>query len=148
MQRRGTVLVADDEPDILSLSAASPGDEDCAVAAVSSGDDAIAALARSGLDPWTALGRIRAAAGTTPVIICSAHTPGAFAGFAERGFAALIQKPFDLDRFVHLVRLTSAGAAAGSPQRGQQGAATFQATYRRIRDPSRPDTGPYCDARS
>ena len=128
MQGRGTILVADDDPDILSLVEESLGDEGYAVAAASSGDDAIAALAGApfilvvsdafatltggGLDYWTTLERIRGAAGTTPVIIFSAHTPSAFASFAERGFAAFVQKPFDLDTFGDLVRLTIADTNA------------------------------------
>ena len=128
MQPHGTVLVVDDDPDILSLVEESLSDEGYAVAAASSGDAAIAALASasfvlvvsdafatltgSGLDYWTTLERIRTAAGTAPVIIFSAHSPSAFASFAERGFTAFVQKPFDIDAFGDLVRLTIADTTA------------------------------------
>jgi DNA-binding NtrC family response regulator len=53
---------------------------------------------------WGALDTLRAAAGDTPVAICTAHSPGACAGYRERGFAALLPKPFDLDALLQIAR--------------------------------------------
>jgi CheY-like chemotaxis protein len=46
---------------------------------------------------------VLAAAGDTPVVIFSAHAPGAFDGHRERGFAGLVSKPFDLDDLLRAV---------------------------------------------
>ena len=51
-------------------------------------------------DPWPSLEAVRAAAAGTPVFIFSAHLPRSFAGYAERGFAGVISKPFDLDELL------------------------------------------------
>ncbi len=47
-----------------------------------------------GTDRWTNLRRIRALAGEAPVVICSEYRPDDFAGYRERGFAAVLQKPY------------------------------------------------------
>lgn len=52
---------------------------------------------------WGTLERIRRAAGAVPVIICTAHRADQFAGYAARGFAALLEKPFDLDDLLALL---------------------------------------------
>jgi CheY-like chemotaxis protein len=52
---------------------------------------------------WRPGEEIRAAAPDTPVVIFSAHHPGAFNGYRERGFAGLISKPFDLDALLATV---------------------------------------------
>ncbi len=47
-----------------------------------------------GTDRWTNLRRIRALAGQAPVVICSEYRPADFAGYRERGFAEVLQKPY------------------------------------------------------
>ena len=60
-------------------------------------------------DPWSALTRLRTAAGDTPCVILSANRARSFEGFAERGFAGLVLKPFDIDRLVAAIRRAIAG---------------------------------------
>lgn len=62
---------------------------------------------------WRSVEELRAAAGATPVMIFSAHTPSAFCGYRERGFAGLISKPFDLDDLLATVRDVLAAPRAG-----------------------------------
>ena len=57
-----------------------------------------------GTDRWTNLRRLCELAGGTPVIICSPYGAGNFADYRERGFAALLRKPYrpaDLLAAVH-----------------------------------------------
>lgn len=55
-------------------------------------------------DPWGDLDAIRRAARNTPTVIFSAHDPATFAGYATRGFAGFMPKPFDLDDVLHAIR--------------------------------------------
>jgi DNA-binding response OmpR family regulator len=59
---------------------------------------------------WAALDAVRAAAGDTPVVICTAHQPRVCAGYRERGFAGLLPKPFDLETLLAVARLADAEA--------------------------------------
>jgi DNA-binding NtrC family response regulator len=61
---------------------------------------------------WAALDAVRAAAGDTPVVICTAHQPRLCAGYRERGFAGLLPKPFDLEALYAVARLADAAAAS------------------------------------
>jgi DNA-binding NarL/FixJ family response regulator len=63
--------------------------------------DALAATAQAGR---VALEQLLAAAGDTPVVICSAHDPARFVGHAARGFAGFLAKPFDLAQLGAAVR--------------------------------------------
>jgi CheY-like chemotaxis protein len=59
-----------------------------------------------GTDRWTNLRRLCALAGGTPVVICSPYGADDFADYRQRGFAALLQKPYrpaDLLAAVHRV---------------------------------------------
>lgn len=70
-------------------------------------------------DRWQTLDRIRQSAGTTPLIICTAHRADAFVGYRERGFAALLEKPFDLDDLLALMaRLLAAPRSPAPPANG------------------------------
>lgn len=60
-------------------------------------------------DPWSVLTLLRAAAGGTPCVILSANDALSFAGYAERGFAGLVLKPFDIDGLVAAIRGVTAG---------------------------------------
>ena len=53
---------------------------------------------------WDVLEALRLAAGATPVVIVTAHRTGDYADFRERGFAAIVGKPFDLDQLYRTVR--------------------------------------------
>ena len=55
-------------------------------------------------DVWPALDTVRSAAGTVPVLIFSAHNPDRFAGYAKRGFAGVVAKPFTLPTLLDAVR--------------------------------------------
>jgi two-component system response regulator QseB len=48
-------------------------------------------------DPWASLREIRAAAGATPVVIFTTQERRQFEGYADRGFAGFVAKPFDID---------------------------------------------------
>jgi DNA-binding NtrC family response regulator len=57
-------------------------------------------------DPWASLARLRQRAQDTPFVICSAHVVDSFDGYAQRGFAGLVAKPFDPDALSALLRQT------------------------------------------
>ena len=105
------------------------GDEGYAVATAGSLEQALAALAVTRYDlvladaladfapghgSWAAVERIRDAAGGAPVVICTAHDPARFDGFAARGFAGLIAKPFELDNLLGPVGCLL-GTGTGTP---------------------------------
>ncbi len=108
-----TVLVIDDDRAILALMRRALRGEGYGVETAATLDEARPPLAarRCSLvladtpratdraDPafWAGLAAIRDAAGDTPVAIFSAHSPDAFDGYAARGFAGVVAKPFDLD---------------------------------------------------
>ena len=64
------------------------------------------------LDQWSALETIKAHAGSTRVVIFSAHPQRHFACWQARGFAGFIAKPFDLDDLVETVQLYLAAESA------------------------------------
>ncbi len=109
-------MVVEDHPDIRELTVAALRDEGYLVVAVAEYSEAITHLAafRFGLiladsagvvtEPWRSLEALRNAAGLTPVVIYTAHSPARFAGYAERGFAGFLAKPFDLDNLLAIVR--------------------------------------------
>ena len=72
-----------------------------------------------GTDRWTNLRRIRALAGQAPVVICSEYRPDDFAGYRERGFAEVLQKPYRPTDLLTTVRrhLGPPDAAPVSPDR-------------------------------
>ena len=117
--RRAHILVIDDEPAILDLTAQALRDDGYRAVTLAGHAEAVRHLAAfrfdliladsagAGVaDPWAALEAVRAAAGDTPVLIFSAHDPALFADFAARGFAGVIAKPFDLDQLAETVRDT------------------------------------------
>jgi DNA-binding response OmpR family regulator len=55
-------------------------------------------------DPWASLTRLHTAAPTTPLLIISAYPASSFAGYAERGFAGVLPKPFNLDVLAAAIR--------------------------------------------
>ena len=69
-------------------------------------------------DRWAAVEAVKARAGTTPVLIFSAHPASAFPEIRARGFAGFIPKPFELDLLAQAVRICAeAGAAWRTRQR-------------------------------
>jgi DNA-binding response OmpR family regulator len=115
------VLVVEDDPTILEIIKEGLADEGYASTGVTNLSDALAALragrydailtdalrpltANSPEDHWHPLAAVRAAAETTPVVIVTAHRLDDYADFRERGFAALLGKPFDLDQLYATVR--------------------------------------------
>jgi CheY-like chemotaxis protein len=74
--------------------------------------DALADLSPAA-GPWATLDRIRVAAGGTPVVICTAHDPELFAGFAARGFGGLVRKPFSLAELLAAVAAVRSDAGTG-----------------------------------
>jgi CheY-like chemotaxis protein len=149
MPHRNTILVVDDDAAILALVRECLGDEGYRVVAASTEADALTALsavrfalvltdafvgrAAGALEYWAALERIRAAAGATPVVIFSAHAEPKFAGFAGRGFHAVVHKPFDLDDLAAAVRQavelhgrTAPGWVPESPMPKDNASAAFE----------------------
>jgi two-component system, OmpR family, response regulator MprA len=116
------ILVVEDDPDIRELVRETLRDEGFRVVAATNHTDALVALTamRFGLiltdtaggsavasgDLWDDLDRLRAAAGDTPTLIFSAHDPTAFDGYAARGFAGFIAKPFALHDLLAQIRGT------------------------------------------
>lgn len=115
-----TILVVDDDPALRQSVRDALRDEGFRIVAATTHADALAALSavRFALilsdstggavvasdDPWGDLDAIRRAARNTPTVIFSAHDPATFAGYATRGFAGFIPKPFDLDDMLHAIR--------------------------------------------
>jgi DNA-binding NtrC family response regulator len=60
---------------------------------------------------WSQLETIQRAAPGTPIIICTAHRASDYAGYAARGFSAMITKPFDLEALLALIMHTLKGEA-------------------------------------
>ena len=115
-----SLLVVDDDPGILAMLVDCLRDTGHPVAGVASVDAAVAALARDRYalvladafhdllgphdDRWAALESLRRAAAPAPVVIVSGHREETFAGWAERGFAGHLPKPFDLGDLLATVR--------------------------------------------
>lgn len=114
MDTRPTLLLVEDDPAIAALLHDALTDEGYRVLVAASpvvGCTILAAF-RVGLiltdgfrgdHPWAPLAPLVAHAGSTPVILCSAHPPRLYADHADHGFAGLLPKPFDLDDLVALV---------------------------------------------
>jgi DNA-binding response OmpR family regulator len=128
--RRASILIIDDDPGIQDLTAQALRDEGYRALTLATHAEAVQHLAAFRFDliladtagatqtnPWPALEAVRAAAGQTPVLIFSAHRPDIFTGYAERGFAGVIAKPFDLDELLTTVQATLVGRAQGRPGR-------------------------------
>ena len=115
-----TILVIEDDPDISAIVVEILRDEGFRVVASDRHLDALDLLAdrrfalilsdsagRSVVtndQRWADLDAVRRAAVGSPTIIFTAHTPSAFDGYAERGFAGLIAKPCNLDELLATVR--------------------------------------------
>lgn len=117
-----SLLVIDDEQPILELLGEALTEEGLRVTQAADLAEAVAALDRDrfdliladslagfdsgfALDQWPALETIKTHAGTSRVIIFSAHPQRHFTGWQARGFAGVIAKPFDLDELVETVHL-------------------------------------------
>lgn len=60
---------------------------------------------------WAALDALHAAAGATPIVICSAYDPATFKESSARGFAAVLPKPFSVEQMLAMVARYCASAA-------------------------------------
>lgn len=134
---RRAILLIEDDPDIGEMIAELLRSEGYAVTIATSARAGVAALATgrfdlvltdafanggTGEERWSPIEEIRRAAAPMPTIICTAHRSQEFAGYAERGFAALLEKPFDLDDLLHLTeRLINRGDRRTAPPRGDHG---------------------------
>ena len=120
-RRRERILVVEDHAPAAEMVADFLGDEGYDVVAAVELPAAEAALAArrfdlvlcdslrrstTGLltDRWAALERVRDLAGDAPVVLLTAYRPDYFADWRERGFAALLPKPFRLDELLATVR--------------------------------------------
>jgi DNA-binding NtrC family response regulator len=116
------ILVIDDDPALLELAREALADEGYdaltldnhvdAQRVLSAGRFALVLADTAGpwvADRWPALEAVRDAAGDTPVVIFSARDPRDFGGYAARGFAGFVRKPFDLDTLLDIVRATLTG---------------------------------------
>jgi two-component system OmpR family response regulator len=128
--RRASILIIDDDDAIRELANQALHDEGYRAVTLASHGEAVRHLAAFRFDliladtagatqtnPWPALETVRAAAGQTPVLIFSAHRPDVFTGYAERGFAGVIAKPFDLDELLNTVQATLVGRDQDRPGR-------------------------------
>jgi two-component system, NtrC family, response regulator GlrR len=127
LMQDGHILVVEDDADTLDLLRECLAEAGFRVTAVPTIEAALVALVARRFDlvlsdafrvfgaldrdPWSALTLLRAAAGDTPCVILSANDALSFAGYAGRGFAGLVLKPFDIDGLVAAIR----GAIAGLP---------------------------------
>ncbi len=114
MDIRATILVVDDNPDIVDLLRGTLAEEGYRVLVartVAEGREILAAF-RVGLvltdafhaaERWANLEPLMRAAGDTPIVLCSAHSADKYADHAAHGIAALLPKPFKLDALVALV---------------------------------------------
>ena len=116
----GNALVIDDDPTILTILLQALADDGYRVLAAISVAEGLAMLrafqvdlvltdavrAPAAPDLWSNLARLRDRAESTPFLICSAHPLRSFDGYAQRGFAGLVEKPFDLDAVSALIRQT------------------------------------------
>ncbi len=125
-----TILLVDDDPDILRLMSLRLGSAGYRVQAVDSGEKALAALAASrpelvitdlkmgGIDGLALFDEIRKQAPVLPVIILTAHgtIPDAVAA-TRRGVFGFQSKPFDgkhlLEQVEQALRLSGAARGAG-----------------------------------
>jgi DNA-binding NtrC family response regulator len=125
--RRASILIIDDDQAIQDMTAQVLRDEGYRALTLAGHAEAVQHLRafRFGLiladsagagvaDPWAALEAVQAAAGETPVVIFSAHPPHTFDGHAERGFAGVIAKPFDLDALLATVKAVLTRGATSS----------------------------------
>ena len=120
-RRGGVILVVDDDPVLRTLMHEVLSEEGYRVATAATFPEAVEALAHARFDLvladallagaatptgdwWGVMERLKILAGHAPVAIVTAASPGAFADHAERGFADVIAKPFDLDELLALVR--------------------------------------------
>lgn len=117
-----TILVVEDDTVIAALITEVLREEGYSVFAATQAREAIALLGVARVDLiladalvarsseasgyWHTLDAIAARANETPIVIITAHQEQVFAGFRERGFAALVPKPFDLEVLVTTVRET------------------------------------------
>ncbi len=112
------VVLIEDDQDIGALIAELLRGENYGVVHATSVQEGVTALAAGEFDliitdafvnhlepssKWTQLEQIRDAAQPLPTIICTAHAPTEFTDYADRGFAALLAKPFDLDDLLTLM---------------------------------------------
>jgi DNA-binding NtrC family response regulator len=121
------VLVIDSERMILDLLGEVLAEEGARPTLVADLPGALAALARERFDViladtldrrttdvaferWATLEAVKAVAGTTPVLLFSAHPASAFAEGRARGFAGFIAKPFDLDALAQTLRVCAESA--------------------------------------
>ena len=122
------ILLADDNPTLAELAAGYLRGQGYQVVVATSLAEAEALLAGArfalvladpfrlgtsalGTDRWTNLRRLCELAGGTPVVICSPYGARDFADYRERGFAALLQKPYHPADLLAAVRRTLDGVA-------------------------------------
>ena len=63
--------------------------------------------------PWSHLEALRALAGDSPIVICTAYSAWAFADYRRRGYRDLLLKPFTLHDLLATVRRTLAADDGG-----------------------------------
>ncbi len=125
---RQAILLAEDDPDIADMIAECLTGEGYAVTTTATVTASVAALTAGKFAlvmtdafvtqgfserQWDNIEQIRRAAGTTPIILCTAHRTQDFPDFAARGFATLLSKPFDLDHLLTLIARLIAQSPSG-----------------------------------
>jgi two-component system response regulator AtoC len=125
MSSKRTVLLVDDDPAVSKVLAAVLGQEGIQTAEVRSGGEALEWLERRpadvvltdlrmpGIDGMQLLGRITARWPEVPVIMLTAHGSVPLAVEAmKRGATEFLQKPFERDEVIFVVKKALAGASA------------------------------------
>lgn len=119
MARVCDILVVEDDPEIGTLVGDLLDMEGYRVTVAAHYHAAAAALAAGRFDVvlldtpgapltaahWDAMGRLRALAGDTPVVLFTAHGDNALDDHAARGFHGVIRKPFNLDDLLAVVNV-------------------------------------------
>jgi len=116
-QRKGTVLVVDDEADVRRVIGDALGDAGCSVLTAADADSALALLEKGGIDiafvdinlgrasGFDILDSVRKRGGDTDVVVITGKASVANAIEAtRRGAYDYVTKPFDLDHLVALAR--------------------------------------------
>ena len=127
MKRRGTILVVDDEHDVLEMIEIGLGLDGYRVLSAESGEQAIEAvthhqidlvisdLRMPGMDGVEAIARMREIAPHIPVIVVTGYlAPGAIDECMDLGQVKLLRKPFRFKKLTHAIRAALDPAAQSS----------------------------------
>jgi CheY-like chemotaxis protein len=138
MLSKGSVLVVDDEVNLCRILGAKLAKNGFSVVAVHDGQQAIDKVREANfdvvlldlilpkMDGLSALEEIRSLDGDLPIIVMTAcESSEALERARSQGVCAYVNKPFDLDSLVDLVKTTSAGSARRQNKRSADSTVLF-----------------------